>query len=377
MAAAALHPPAAGGKTAWGVGDMISKTGEDSAELKQKRKAAAEFNDREQARLHNLKEMDKNGQDILESRRARKQQFEQGLIHGADDFKSRQLEILAKLEQNKNERKLARKEKMKEDGTDQKVQMKKNLKKFKANKKNKKKKASSSSSSGSSGGSSSNSSSSSSAKEKEQKQPEKIVPKEDPKVVAEREASQKAAQLEAKHKAEESKARQREVTRKAKEQLAAHEAETKKKQAEEAAKRVADTKKKTADLESKKKEEVKQKKEEEKAKKQAEEDKKNTPEIIARRKAAEEAAQSVKAGKLAKVAGVRDTVAGGYCAGQHVKAAQDITIRGTLIVRNGTAGTILGKADTDPVNRIAVKFVPRADGGTASINCVPKEIKKG
>merc|ERR1739841_364112 len=124
--------------------------------------------------------------------------------------------------------------------------------------------------------------------------------------------------------------------------------------------------------------EIKRKGAEAEAKRQAEEEKKNSAESIARKKAAEDAAKAVRAGKLdVKGKSVRESVAGGFFQGQHVTAVQDITIRGVLIVRNGTAGTIMGRAESDPQNRIAVKFVPRADGGSANINCVPKEIRKG
>merc|ERR1712107_446126 len=70
-------------------------------------------------------------------------------------------------------------------------------------------------------------------------------------------------------------------------------------------------------------------------------------------------------------------IAGGYRERQHVMAAQDITIRGNLVVLARTAGIVLGPAETDPIGRIAVEFVKRQDGGVACLNVVPKEIMKG
>lgn len=374
-----FHPPAAGGKTAWGGGDLISKTGEDTEELQRRRKVAAEFNEREQSRLNNLKVLDKQGLDIIEERRQRKENWEKGLRTGtADDFKNRQLEILQKLEENKAQRKLEKKERLKIAGADskEKVQKKKVVKKDakKTKKKKKKESSSSSSSSGSSSSSSSGSSSGDKGNEKKRKaavQGELIPLPKAPQLSPE----QQAEMLAAKRRSEEAKAKDKEMKRNAKAMLAAHEAEMKQKAAADQSKYEADARRKAAEAQSKKNEEAKAKAEAEAAKKAAEEVK--TAEAEARKKACQEAMSKVKSGKVEAQKNVRDMVAGGFFIKQHVLANKDITIRGTLVVRNGTAGTILGKADTDPVNRIAVKFVPRADGGTASINCVPIEIRKG
>lgn len=363
------HPPAAGGKTAWGVGDLITKTGEDVEELQRRKKGAQEFNDREQKRLHSLKDMDSLAADIQESRRERARNWEMSLTtKGADDFKSKQLEILRKLEENKAQRKLEKQERMKAEGTVPKKKPPK--KKKKDSKKKKKKKESSSSSSGSSSGSSSSSSSSGDKKEKVQKSVPVVPPK-----PVELTPEQKAQQLALKRKAEEAKAKEREVKRKAKEMLAASNAEAKQKEAEDQADRQAEAKRRALDAESKKKAEARQKKEEEEAKKKAEEEKKEEAKT-ARKKAAEEAASKVKS-LFAIKKDVREKLAGGFYEGQHVVATQDITVNAKVIVRNGTAGTVTGRADTDPANRVAVKFVPRTDGGTGKLNCAPREIRKG
>jgi len=370
-----FHPPAAGGKTAWGVGELISRTGEDVETLQAKRKAAAEFNDREQKRLHSLKDMDKNADEIMAKRRERKQNFEIGIIDGADEFKNKQLEILKRLEENRLQRKLDKKERAKEEGAVDKIDKKKDTKEKKTKKKKKKKDSSSSSSDSSSSSSEDSSKSSNEQKNKNKNKRTEIILKQEPPKPVELTAEQKTLQLEAKRKAEEAKAKEREVKTKAKQQLAAFEAEAKKTQVEEEAKKQREAQRKQEDAIAKRKAEKLQKEEDE-TKSKADESNRKAEEALARKKAAEEAASSVKS-KTVAVSSVREPVAGGFFQGQHVVAIQDITIRGNLIIRNRTAGTILGKADTDPINRISVKFVTRADGGKAPINCVPKEIRKG
>lgn len=379
-----FHPPAAGGKTAWGVGELVSTTLQDVEELERRRKGAAEFNSREQTRLHGLKALDAQGEDILERRRRRKEEWENGLVNkgSANENKGQQLEILRKLEENKAQRKAERKEMNKGDRMLKKMQAK-HRRQEKAKEQRNKKESSSSSSGSSSGGSSSNSSSEQKAKKPKiaeaPRAPVRMVAAAPPPAKpVELTPEQKAAAMDAKRKGEEQKAKEREVKAKAKQMLAEANEEAKKKAAVDEAKRQADIKKKASDAIAKNNAEAQAKKDAEQARKQAEEDKKSTPEAIARRKAAEEAAQKAKAPKLDVFAIKKaNTLAGGHFKGQHVTALIDITIKGTMVVRKGTGGIVEGPADTDPVNRVAVKFVPRADGGTGRLNCVPREIRKG
>lgn len=137
-------------------------------------------------------------------------------------------------------------------------------------------------------------------------------------------------------------------------------------------------KRKADEAEAKRNAEAKRKAEEEEQKRKANEEdaKKKTEDAEARRKLFQSEA-SRRAESSGRSKGRREPVAGGFYVGDHVLAAQDITIRGKLTVRCGSAGVISGPSETDPVSRIAVDFVTRADGVNGCINVVPKEIKKG
>merc|ERR1712045_582989 len=73
----------------------------------------------------------------------------------------------------------------------------------------------------------------------------------------------------------------------------------------------------------------------------------------------------------------KETVAGGFYKGQRVIATQDITVRGNVVVKAGTAGSVVGPSESDPTARIAVRFLQREDVGLGNLNVVPREIKKG
>merc|ERR1719265_993781 len=88
-----IHPPAMGGKTAWGVAEIVSYAGDDPQELAKMKRMADEFSQRENERLNRLKEMDKEGHGILEARKARLSTFDMGIIKGSDEFKKQQDEI--------------------------------------------------------------------------------------------------------------------------------------------------------------------------------------------------------------------------------------------------------------------------------------------
>lgn len=111
----ALHPPAMGGKTAWGVSEVFSRPADDPEELVKAKKAQADFQDREQARLNRLKEMDKKALDILEERRARRNDFELAKTNN-DEFKKRQAEILQKMQEAKLQKKMEKKKRKEATG---------------------------------------------------------------------------------------------------------------------------------------------------------------------------------------------------------------------------------------------------------------------
>merc|ERR1712187_312489 len=70
----------------------------------------------------------------------------------------------------------------------------------------------------------------------------------------------------------------------------------------------------------------------------------------------------------------RKAVAGGFYTGQRIISAQNISVQGRLVVKVGTVGTIMGPADSDPANRISVKFLTREDAGIGKLNVIPREI---
>merc|ERR1712107_878234 len=70
---------------------------------------------------------------------------------------------------------------------------------------------------------------------------------------------------------------------------------------------------------------------------------------------------------------LNELCAGGFYEREVVVAAQDITVKSKLVVRQGTRGQVVGPSENDPVCRIAVSFVKREDGAEANLNVVPKE----
>lgn len=183
--------------------------------------------------------------------------------------------------------------------------------------------------------------------------------------------------LEEKRKADFAKSEEKEAKKRAKMQLAAWEAEMKRKDAEAAAKKEEEAKKKVEAAAKKKQEEEKKKQEE--AKKKVDAAKKNEQDAEAQAKKALFLTPSLrkKMEVKDKVGSKARGIAGGLRPRDHVVAAQDITIRGNLVVMAGTAGIVIGPAESDPIGRVAVDFVKRQDGGSACLNCVPREIRKG
>jgi len=356
---APLHPPAMGGKTAWGVSATIaSGTADDPEELAKMKKAQGDFDQRTADRLTRLADMDRNASTLLEGRQERKSGFQMGVIKGADEHRKRQEGILLKMQEAKVK---------KEEELKAKKKLKKQQEK-KDKKKEKKRKITSSDE---------DSSDSASSEKKTKKEV-----KEEQKKAAEEEAMRKLQELEAKRQAETGKQKEKEAKKKAKEELAVWKAEKEKKQVEEDFKRQGDAQKRLEEASDKRKQEAKKKEVDAAAKKAAEEQEaQKKKEELAKRKDLFDTSSTKKkkeddASKKAKTAS-KTQLAGGYKVRDHVRATQDITIRGNLVVMKDTSGTVVGPAESDPTMRVAVDFVKRQDGGVAVLNCVPREIKRG
>eukprot|EP00746_Dinoflagellata_sp_MGD_P101032 gnl/MRDRNA2_/MRDRNA2_41143_c0_seq2.p1 gnl/MRDRNA2_/MRDRNA2_41143_c0~~gnl/MRDRNA2_/MRDRNA2_41143_c0_seq2.p1 ORF type:complete len:177 (+),score=28.47 gnl/MRDRNA2_/MRDRNA2_41143_c0_seq2:43-573(+) len=65
---------------------------------------------------------------------------------------------------------------------------------------------------------------------------------------------------------------------------------------------------------------------------------------------------------------------GGFQQGQFVQTAKDLVVRGRVIVKQGTPGTVLGAAKLDPEHRITVSFLEHQQD--QRMNVQPEEIKE-
>merc|ERR1712039_1162244 len=70
----------------------------------------------------------------------------------------------------------------------------------------------------------------------------------------------------------------------------------------------------------------------------------------------------------------RRRVIGGFLVGQKGRSAQDISVRGQIVVRKASIGTIQGPSAKHPQERINVFFKGRVDGKFRSVNVLPREI---
>merc|ERR1712176_358656 len=146
----------------------------------------------------------------------------------------------------------------------------------------------------------------------------------------------------------------------------------KRKEAELEAKKEFEAKQKIQEAEAKKKADIKRKAEEEAKRKTEEEEKAKEK----KENATKNSVFQVEKKTSATMTG-RKAVAGGFYTGQRIISAQNISVQGRLVVKVGTVGTIMGPADSDPANRISVKFLTREDAGIGKLNVIPREIKKG
>mmetsp|Transcript_43258 Transcript_43258/g.100946 ORF Transcript_43258/g.100946 Transcript_43258/m.100946 type:complete len:172 (+) Transcript_43258:113-628(+) len=140
-----IHPPAMGGKTAWGVSrDTIHHGTDDPEEIRQLKEAQGSFNQREEDRLQRLKAMDRDASKILEERRQRKSSFDPTAVPkrgDVDAFRKQQEEALLRMAELKEQKRLERKQKkLAEKGEKPKKEKKLKKEKKKKGKKEKKKK---------------------------------------------------------------------------------------------------------------------------------------------------------------------------------------------------------------------------------------------
>jgi len=69
-------------------------------------------------------------------------------------------------------------------------------------------------------------------------------------------------------------------------------------------------------------------------------------------------------------------IAGGFKRGASVAAAKDLRVKGSIVVKRGVVGTVIGQSATDPGGRITVAFARREDGRCNNLNVVPAEIQR-
>jgi len=69
-------------------------------------------------------------------------------------------------------------------------------------------------------------------------------------------------------------------------------------------------------------------------------------------------------------------IAGGFKRGASVAAAKDLRVKGSIVVKRGVVGTVIGQSATDPAGCITVAFARREDGRCNNLNVVPAEIQR-
>jgi len=68
-------------------------------------------------------------------------------------------------------------------------------------------------------------------------------------------------------------------------------------------------------------------------------------------------------------------IAGDFRRGNAVIATRDLRVGGTVVVREGVLGTVVGPSSSDPRQRVTVSFSQREDGSRNRLNCVISEIR--
>jgi len=349
----AYHPPAAGGRTAWGVGE--SKATDTPQAIKKQLAMKEDHWRREEERLQRINAMKSDPSSLLDSRQSRRGTYELSRTSG-DDFKNNHLEVLEKMKAAKLEKKLEKKlerKRIREEGGEE------------QNKKKRKKEKEKEEESSSDVSSDSDSSSSSKASKKSKSEPEEEVV-----IQLTPEEMLKAAQA---------RAREREVRKKAEEAAQAWAAEQKVKEATAERQRQEEVltaaRRKTEQLEVQKKLEALQKQKEEEAKKDDEETTAKKAEEAEKRKELFKSASSLQ--KAPKGSGQRgELVIGKFHIGQTVFASKNISVKGQIVIKQNCQGTVMGPSENNPMQRIGVRFSKREDRGIGLMNVVPAEIKK-
>merc|ERR1719504_372978 len=72
---------------------------------------------------------------------------------------------------------------------------------------------------------------------------------------------------------------------------------------------------------------------------------------------------------------VEMAMAGNFRRGNAVIATRDLRVGGTVVVREGVLGTVVGPSSSDAQHRVTVSFSHREDGSRNRLNCVVSEIR--
>lgn len=72
---------------------------------------------------------------------------------------------------------------------------------------------------------------------------------------------------------------------------------------------------------------------------------------------------------------VESAIAGDFRRGNAVIATRDLRVGGTVVVREGVLGTVVGPSSSDAQHRVTVSFSHREDGSRNRLNCVVSEIR--
>jgi len=72
---------------------------------------------------------------------------------------------------------------------------------------------------------------------------------------------------------------------------------------------------------------------------------------------------------------VETAIAGDFRRGNAVIATRDLRVGGTVVVREGVLGTVVGPSSSDSQHRVTVSFSHREDGSRNRLNCVVSEIR--
>lgn len=72
---------------------------------------------------------------------------------------------------------------------------------------------------------------------------------------------------------------------------------------------------------------------------------------------------------------VESAIAGDFRRGNAVIATRDLRVGGTVVVREGVLGTVVGPSSSDAEHRVTVSFSHREDGSRNRLNCVVSEIR--